>query len=45
MIFVLLFAGNDTTPLCIPHINEPLYHTKTDYFSSAFIMNASVKEA
>lgn len=44
-IFLLLFAGTDTTPLCILHINEPFYHTKTDYCGSAFITNTSVKEA
>lgn len=43
MIFVFLFAGTDITPLCILHINEPFYHTKTDYRSSAFITNTGVK--
>lgn len=44
-ISVRLFAGTDTTPLCILHINEPFYHAKTDYRSSAFITNSSVKAA
>lgn len=45
IIFVLLFAGIDNTPLCILHINEPFYHTKTDYLSSEFITDTSVKAA
>lgn len=42
---MLLFAGIDNTPLCILHINEPFYHTKTDYLSSEFITDTSVKAA
>lgn len=45
IIFVLLFAGIDNTLLCILHINEPFYHTKTDYLSSEFITDTSVKAA
>lgn len=42
---MLLFAGIDNTLLCILHINEPFYHTKTDYLSSEFITDTSVKAA
>ena len=40
VILVLLILN-----LCIPHINEPFYHAKTDYCGSGFIINISVKEA
>lgn len=40
--FMQYFAGAEVTALCIFHINEAFYHTKTDYRNSAFITNATV---